>query len=136
MHGDFFNGWVNGTIPDLLENCPQPEYGNQDVGECPQYEQNTTPRSECKLKNYYKEKVETPGTNLICCNPISLLDPAPKLPVALLGTSTDSCGSEASILSSNRPPFRIPDDHLARASTNLKSSSSSCIDASLLSLNA
>lgn len=92
-HGDFFNGWVNGTIPDLLENCPQPEYGNQDVGECPQYEHNTTPRSECKLKNYYKEKVDTPGTNLIGCNPISLLDPAPKLPVAPLGMSSDPCGS-------------------------------------------
>ena len=63
------------------------------MGECPQYEYNTTPRSECKLKNYYKEKVDTPGANLIGCNPISLLDPAPKRPVALLGMSSDSCGS-------------------------------------------
>lgn len=92
MHGDFFNGWVNGTIPDLLEYCPQDEYGNQDVSTCSGYEPNSTPRSDCKLKNYFEEKVDSPGASLIGCNPISL-DPAPQHAVAKLGISTDSCGA-------------------------------------------
>ena len=95
-HADFFNGWKSGALPELFDTCPQGEYGNHDVGVCPSYKPYTKSPADCKLKNYYKENVETPGSSLVGCNPISDVNPAPQLAVAKLGSSTTSCGAGSS----------------------------------------
>lgn len=92
-HADFFNGWKKGALPELFDTCPQGEYGNHDVGSCPSYQPYTKSPSSCKLQNYFKEDIAAPGANLIGCNPISNSDPAPRLAVAELGSSTTSCGA-------------------------------------------
>lgn len=92
-HADFFNGWKEGAISKLYSDCPAGQYGNHDIADCASYSPSGKSTSGCKLQKYFKEDVESPGANLIGCNPVSLLDPAPKLLVAALGLSESSCGS-------------------------------------------
>lgn len=95
-HADMFNGWVEGALPELFDTCPQGQYGNHDVGECPSYKPYTKSGSSCKLKNFFEENVAKPGANLCGCNPITSALYAPVLSVAKLGVSTDSCASGSS----------------------------------------
>lgn len=92
MHQDFFNGWEDGALPNLLSTCPQPEFGNEDVGVCSGFKSSGASGS-CSLGVQYKENVDTPGKFLPGCNPISNTNPAPKLAIAPLGKSTDQCGA-------------------------------------------
>lgn len=99
-HADFFSGWVDGAIPALLAQCPQGEYGNEDVGDCPNFKKRSTPASDCKLKVSYVEKVEDPGKNLPGCNPVRDTNPAPFYETAPLGTYSTNC----KLVSGGGPP--------------------------------
>ncbi|KAK5174178.1 uncharacterized protein LTR77_001258 [Saxophila tyrrhenica] len=90
MHQDFFNGWEEGALPDLLSTCPQPKFGNDDVGSCSNFKSSGSAES-CSLPVQYKENVDSPGKFLPGCNPISDSNPAPQMAVAPLGSATDSC---------------------------------------------
>ena len=90
-HADFYSGWDDGAIPDLMATCPQGQYGNEDIGLCPSFKKFSTPNSACKLKTSYVENVEKPGKNLPGCNPIVDTNPAPMFPVAPLGSYTTDC---------------------------------------------
>lgn len=90
-HADFFNGWEDGAIPDLLSSCPDAYYGNEDVGECTAFQKTSTPADECKLKSFYSENVDYPGQALPGCNPISDTNPAPIYAAAPLGTYSTDC---------------------------------------------
>ena len=57
-HFDFFNGWDSGAIPKLIANCPQGEYGNEDVGSCPDFQPGGK-TDQCKLSVSYKENVDS-----------------------------------------------------------------------------
>lgn len=92
MHQDFFNGWEDGALPNLLSTCPQPQFGNEDVGVCSGFK-SAGAASSCSLGVQYKENVDTPGKFLPGCNPISSKNPAPQNAIAPLGTSTDQCGA-------------------------------------------
>lgn len=95
-HADFFNGWDDGAIPELLKTCPQGQYGNEDIGGCPSYKGFATIKAEqCKLPGTYKENVQSPGKALPGCNPISDVNPAPKLAVSPLGVFTTQCKAGA-----------------------------------------
>ena len=93
-HADFFNGWDDGALPQLLSTCPQPQWGNEDAGTCPSFK-SSGPASSCKLPVSYKENVDTPGKFLPGCNPITDTSPAPKMAVAPLGEATDKCDKAA-----------------------------------------
>ena len=111
MHGDFFNGWEKGAIPQLLESCPNGEYGNQNIGDCPMYQSglSSTPRGKCKLKQYFKENIETPGKNLVGCNPITRHGQTPlKLAIAALHVCTDTCGLSNGDSSSPDDSYEMP----------------------------
>lgn len=90
MHCDFFNGWEDGALPTLLSTCPQPQWGNEDVGTCSNFKSSGA-TSGCKLPVQYKENVDTPGQFLPGCNPISNANPAPQMAIAALGMATDTC---------------------------------------------
>lgn len=94
-HADFFNGWEDGAIPSLFE-CPQGNYGNHDVGTCPQFRRGSR-NSNCQLRTTFHEETSNPGNNLPGCNPVSSSNPAPRLPVAGLGVATNSCGARRSV---------------------------------------
>lgn len=93
-HADFFNGWVDGALPQLLSTCPQPQWGNEDAGTCPSFK-SSGPASSCKLPVEYKENVDTPGKYLPGCNPVVDTNPAPKMAIAPLGEATDKCNKAA-----------------------------------------
>lgn len=93
-HADFFNGWEDGALPALLTQCPQPQWGNEDVGTCPNFKSSGS-ASSCKLPVQYEENVDTPGKFLPGCNPVSDQSPAPQMAIAPLGTSTDKCNKDA-----------------------------------------
>ncbi len=95
MHADFFNGWEDGALPDLLSTCPQPEFGNEDVGTCSNFKPSGS-ASSCSLPVQYEEDVDKPGKFLPGCNPISDTNPAPQMAIAPLGDSTDTCGEGSS----------------------------------------
>lgn len=116
-HADFFNGWVSGDITDLFDNCAQGEYGNHDVGECSTVKLSSQQTSDCKLKNYFEEKVDAPGANLCGCNPISDVDPAPMLAIAELGISTDSCGAGSGSSSGGGDDYEAPSSSAAAPSS-------------------
>lgn len=105
MHSDFFNGWEDGALPDLLSTCPQPEYGNENVGTCSNFKSSGS-ASSCSLPVQYKEDVNNPGKFLPGCNPISDNNPAPQMAIAPLGDSADQCkgSSGGGIPSSGSPP--------------------------------
>jgi hypothetical protein len=94
MHHDFFNGWEKGALPALLSGCPQPQWGNEDVGTCPGFKSSGS-ASSCTLPTQFKEDVDAPGKFLPGCNPIVDTSPAPRFAVAPLGTSTDKCDKAA-----------------------------------------
>ncbi|KAF2215302.1 hypothetical protein CERZMDRAFT_110020 [Cercospora zeae-maydis SCOH1-5] len=91
LHADFFNGWDEGAIPKLFDDCPQPYYGNSDVGTCPSFKGFDTKNNDCKLKLEFKENVDTPGKYLPGCNPISSDNPAQKMKPAALGVCSNEC---------------------------------------------
>ncbi|KAK5163041.1 uncharacterized protein LTR77_010975 [Saxophila tyrrhenica] len=93
MHQDFFNGWEDGALPSLLSTCPQPAYGNEDVGTCSAF-RSSGAATACSLPVQYKENVDSPGPFLPGCNPILDADPAPRVAVAPLGYSGDDCRAE------------------------------------------
>lgn len=95
-HMDFFNGWDSGAIPELLETCPAPYYGNEDIGTCPSFKKMGTRAEDCKLKVTFIENVDTPGDNLPGCNPVQTVNPALKMAVAALGQATDNCAAGGS----------------------------------------
>ena len=90
FHADFFNGWDDGALPQLLTSCPQPQWGNEDVGTCPNFK-SSGPAKNCKLPVSFKENVNTPGKFLPGCNPIINTNPAPQMAIAPLGEATDKC---------------------------------------------
>lgn len=92
-HADFVNGWVEGALPELFKTCPQPFYGNEDIGTCPSFKKFDTKNGDCKLRTTFTEKVDGPSQYLPGCNPISNTNPAPKMAVAPLGQSTNQCGA-------------------------------------------
>lgn len=91
FHADFFNGWEDGAIPDLLTSCPEEYYGNADAGLCSSFKKTSTPSGDCKLKTTFDEKVEDPGNALPGCNPITNTNPAPKLAIAAVGVISTTC---------------------------------------------
>lgn len=96
FHIDFFNGWDSGAIPELMSSCPKPAYGNEDVGTCPSFKKFAIKQNACKLKRTYDENVDTPGNALPGCNPITKLNPAPKMIVAALGKAESTCAAAGS----------------------------------------
>lgn len=90
-HADFYNGWDEGAIPELMKTCPQGDYGNEDIGLCPSFKKTSISNDACKLKTFYEENVEKPGKNLPGCNPISDVNPAPIYAIAPLGSYTTNC---------------------------------------------
>ncbi len=106
-HLDFFNGWDDGAIPALLDQCPQGDYGNEDIGLCPNFEPWIDTNS-CQLKTTYHEKVDSPGQNLPGCNPVSDTNPAPFYQTAPLGTYSTNCKlvSSGSAPSKPSPPSK------------------------------
>ncbi|KAK3713546.1 hypothetical protein LTR37_008504 [Vermiconidia calcicola] len=107
-HADFYNGWEDGAIPALFEQCPQPEYGNMDVGTCPNFE-SSGPATDCILEVTYKEEVDRPGNHLPGCNPIVDISPAPKMAPAALGEATDKCkAGSSSGGGSSEPSSAVP----------------------------
>ena len=96
-HADFFNGWDDGAIPELLNSCPQGDFGNEDIGGCPSYKGFTTKKAdECKLPTTYKEKnLLNPGKVLPGCNPIVNTNPAPRLAISPLNMFTTQCKAGA-----------------------------------------
>lgn len=107
-HADFFNGWDEGAIPALIASCPNPFYGNEDVGTCPSFKGFSTKSTDCKLTTTYKENNDSPGQYLPGCNPISTVNPAPKMMAAALGVCSNECtpagSSNASSGSANSAP--------------------------------
>jgi hypothetical protein len=95
MHQDFFNGWEDAALAGLLSQCPQPQWGNEDVGTCPNFKSSGS-ASSCSLPVQYKENVDNPGKYLPGCNPIVDTNPAPQMAIAPLGTSTDKCNKAGS----------------------------------------
>jgi hypothetical protein len=93
MHADFFNGWEMGAIPRLYEDCPQPYYGNSDIGTCPAFEKMKmgVKNTDCKVDVNFEENNDTPGKYLPGCNPISKVHPAPKHEAAALGVCSNEC---------------------------------------------
>lgn len=94
-HADFFNGWDDGAIPELLKTCPQGGFGNEDIGGCPSYKGFAKKASECKLPTTFKENVQSPGKFLPGCNPISNVNPAPVLAISPLNVFTNQCKAGA-----------------------------------------
>ncbi|USW52695.1 hypothetical protein Slin15195_G060140 [Septoria linicola] len=90
-HADFFNGWDEGAIPALYDSCPQPYYGNSDIGTCPTFKGFSIKKADCKLKVHYKEDNDKPGEYLPGCNPITTKNPAPKMKAAELGVCSNEC---------------------------------------------
>jgi len=101
-HFDFFNGWDDGAIPELINSCPQGEYGNEDIGSCPSFKAGG-PTNSCPLKTTFKENVDTPGKYLPGCNPVSKNNPAPMYATSPLDTSSNDCK-----LASGGPPPSNP----------------------------
>ncbi|GIZ45513.1 hypothetical protein CKM354_000867600 [Cercospora kikuchii] len=109
LHADFFNGWDEGAIPKLFDDCPQPYYGNSDVGTCPSFQGFDTKNTDCKLTPEFKENVDSPGKYLPGCNPITTDNPAQKMKPAPLGVCSNECtpasgASEDSPASYEAPP--------------------------------
>ncbi|KAF2171744.1 hypothetical protein M409DRAFT_63346 [Zasmidium cellare ATCC 36951] len=94
-HMDFFNGWDEGAIPELMKSCPAPYYGNADIGTCPTFKKFDTKAADCKLKVTFDENVDTPGNDLPGCNPVQTTNPAVKMAVAALGEATDKCSASS-----------------------------------------
>ena len=91
-HADFFNGWTDGAIPELLNSCPQGDFGNEDIGGCPSYKPISGKKAEeCKLPTTFKENVQNPGKVLPGCNPIVDTNPAPRLAVNPLNVFNTQC---------------------------------------------
>ncbi|KAK5170882.1 uncharacterized protein LTR77_004026 [Saxophila tyrrhenica] len=97
-HYDFFNGWDDGAIPELFKTCPQPEFGNEDIGSCPSMKRGGA-TNKCQLKTTFKENIDAPGKYLVGCNPVSKNNPAPMYATSPLGTSSNQCK-----LASGGPP--------------------------------
>ena len=93
-HADFFNGWEDGALPNLLSTCTQPEFGNEDVGTCSNFKSSGS-ASSCSLPVTYKENVDNPGKFLPGCNPVIDTNPVPMMSIAPLGVSTDKCNKDS-----------------------------------------
>jgi hypothetical protein len=117
-HADFYNGWDDGAIPDLMASCPQGQYGNEDIGSCPTFKKFSTSNNDCKLKTSYKENVEKPGKALPGCNPIVDTNPAPMYETAPLGTYSTNCK-----VAGGGPPGGSPPKESSTLVTSTKSGS-------------
>lgn len=104
-HADFFNGWDEGAIPSLIESCPNPFYGNEDVGTCPTFKGFSMKSTDCKMKAHFEENSDTPGEYLPGCNPISKVNPAPKMAAAPLGVCSDECTPASAPNAGNAPSY-------------------------------
>lgn len=141
-HADFFNGWEDGAIPNILASCPYDLYGNEDVGQCTAFKAASVPADKCKLTGYFPESVDYPGQNLPGCNPIRDTNPAPIYAVAPLGTYSTDCtlagsggnsssgSASSSIIASYPSASPSISSSTARASSSAASASSSAASAS------
>ena len=120
-HADFYSGWDDGAIPDLMATCPQGQYGNEDIGSCPSFKKFSTSNNACKLKTFYQEKVDAPGQDLPGCNPIIDTNPAPIFPIAPLGSYTTDCKAGGS---GSPPPKSGPTTSPSTLTTSTKSATS------------
>ena len=95
-HADFFNGWDDGALPQLLSTCPPPQWGNEDVGTCLTFQSDGLAGS-CTLQVFFKENIDRPGKYLPGCNPIIDTNPAPQMPIAAIGISMDQCSKDSKV---------------------------------------
>ena len=98
-HADFFNGWDDGAIPELMDSCKQVNY---DIIDCPSYQRFAKKNNECSQPVIFKENVQNPGETLPGCNPIGKTNPAPKYPTSPMNQFTDQC--KAGAASPANPP--------------------------------
>lgn len=118
-HADFFSGWDDGAIPELFATCPQGSYGNEDIGLCPSFKKFSISNDDCKLKGFFKEKVDKPGKALPGCNPIVDTNPAPMFPTAPLGTYTTDCkAGKSPEIDSSASPGSAPESSVAPAGSS------------------